>query len=43
MWELSTGELIGSFEAHYKKVNVIRITDDGSLILTAGEDSAEEE
>lgn len=31
-----SGNMLRSFEAHYKKINVIRITDDDNFVITGG-------
>jgi pre-rRNA-processing protein IPI3 len=39
LWKLSTGDLIQSFDAHFKSVNCALFTPDDQYLLTAGHDS----
>ncbi|EGG03124.1 uncharacterized protein MELLADRAFT_90461 [Melampsora larici-populina 98AG31] len=39
IWELSTGILLASFDAHYKSITCLRFTDDDAALVTASEDS----
>lgn len=39
VWETSRGRLLASFPAHYKAVTSMACSDDGSLLVTGGEDS----
>lgn len=40
VWEVATGELVKIFDGHYGKINVLRFTDDGMLLLSGGEDAS---
>ncbi|KAJ3158142.1 Pre-rRNA-processing protein ipi3 [Geranomyces michiganensis] len=39
VWEMATGRLLRTFDAHYKAVRVVRFTDDDAAFITGGEDS----
>ncbi|KAI9615986.1 hypothetical protein H4Q26_011238 [Puccinia striiformis f. sp. tritici PST-130] len=39
LWELSTGTLLASFDAHYKAVTCLAFSDDEAALVTASEDS----
>ncbi|KAI0046012.1 WD40 repeat-like protein [Auriscalpium vulgare] len=39
-WEIASGILYNSWEAHYRQVSVLRFTPDGSALLSGSEDSA---
>ncbi|KAH9821233.1 WD40-repeat-containing domain protein [Melampsora americana] len=39
IWELSTGTLLASFDAHYKSITCLQFTDDDAALVTASEDS----
>ncbi|KZP01727.1 WD40 repeat-like protein [Calocera viscosa TUFC12733] len=39
IWEVASGILFASFEAHYRAVTVARFSDDGLALATASEDS----
>ncbi|KAJ3155961.1 Pre-rRNA-processing protein ipi3 [Geranomyces variabilis] len=39
VWEMATGKLLRTFDAHYKAVRVVRFTDDDAAFVTGGEDS----
>lgn len=39
VWEVATGALLCSIEAHYRKVTAIRWTSDGAAIVTGGADA----
>jgi pre-rRNA-processing protein IPI3 len=38
--QVASGILYNSWEAHYRKINVIKFTQDGAAIITGSEDSA---
>jgi pre-rRNA-processing protein IPI3 len=38
IWSLASGELIAYWDAHYKPVSALRFTNDGSFLLSGGED-----
>ncbi|CAJ0626208.1 2376_t:CDS:10, partial [Entrophospora sp. SA101] len=40
IWELSTGTLCKVFDAHYKKINVMRFTNDDIALITGSDDSS---
>jgi len=37
-WEIASGELLRTFDAHYKAVTTLCFTDDGSVLVSGGED-----
>lgn len=39
MWDIGTGQQIVSWSAHYSKVNKLVFTEDGSMLISAGEDA----
>lgn len=39
IWELSTGTLLASFDAHYKSITCLQFTDDDAALVSASEDS----
>ncbi|PWN48790.1 WD40 repeat-like protein [Violaceomyces palustris] len=39
LWELSTGILLSSFDAHYRPITVIRWSSDASCLVTASQDA----
>ncbi|KNZ54165.1 hypothetical protein VP01_3022g2 [Puccinia sorghi] len=39
LWELSTGTLLASFDAHYKSITCLAFSDDEAALVTASEDS----
>ncbi|PKI82556.1 Pre-rRNA-processing protein ipi3 [Malassezia vespertilionis] len=39
VWELATGALICSFEAHYRALRLLRFTSDGAALATGGDDA----
>ncbi|KAG8878044.1 Pre-rRNA-processing protein ipi3 [Tulasnella sp. 331] len=39
LWEMSSGILFSTFEAHYRRVNVLRFTTDGIALISGSEDS----
>ncbi|KAI9336573.1 WD40-repeat-containing domain protein [Obelidium mucronatum] len=39
MWELSTGNMIAMYDAHFKPIKVVAFSADDSAFLTAGEDA----
>ncbi|EJU03527.1 WD40 repeat-like protein [Dacryopinax primogenitus] len=39
LWEVSSGILFAAFDAHYRAVNVVRFSDDGTALATGSEDS----
>jgi len=40
LWEIPSGVLFNSWEAHYRKVTALRFTDDGAALVSGSEDSA---
>ncbi|XP_003745197.1 WD repeat-containing protein 18 [Galendromus occidentalis] len=40
LWEVSTGALIGSIQAHFQPVTVVKFTDDGTSVISASHDSS---
>ncbi|ORX94622.1 WD40 repeat-like protein [Basidiobolus meristosporus CBS 931.73] len=40
VWEVSTGNLLSTFDAHYKKITVLRFSQDDTVLFTGSEDSA---
>eukprot|EP00833_Pecoramyces_ruminatium_P016548 jgi/Orpsp1_1/1190580/evm.model.d7180000079893.1 len=39
VWEVTTGKLIKIVDAHYKAINVMKITSDDTALITGSEDS----
>ncbi|RUS26831.1 WD40-repeat-containing domain protein [Jimgerdemannia flammicorona] len=39
VWEISTGNLLRSFDAHYKRVSVLRFASDDSALVSGSEDA----
>ncbi|KZT43257.1 WD40 repeat-like protein [Sistotremastrum suecicum HHB10207 ss-3] len=39
LWEISSGILFNAWEAHYRKINVARFSQDGVVLVTGSEDS----
>ncbi|KAG9312910.1 WD40-repeat-containing domain protein [Chiua virens] len=39
LWEVASGILYNSWDAHYRQVNVIKFTYDGTILISASEDS----
>ncbi|KDQ18934.1 hypothetical protein BOTBODRAFT_63086 [Botryobasidium botryosum FD-172 SS1] len=39
LWEIASGILFNSVEAHYRRINVLRFTRDGVSLISASEDS----
>ncbi|KAG9287340.1 hypothetical protein G9A89_023711 [Geosiphon pyriformis] len=39
IWELSTGNLCKVFDAHYRKVNILRFTSDDAALISGSEDA----
>ncbi|KAG8987017.1 Pre-rRNA-processing protein ipi3 [Tulasnella sp. JGI-2019a] len=39
LWEIASGILFNSFEAHYRQTNVLRFTTDGAALISGSEDS----
>jgi pre-rRNA-processing protein IPI3 len=39
VWETASGRLLRSWVAHYRAVTALRFTDDGSILVSAGEDA----
>ncbi|KNC55595.1 WD repeat domain 18 [Thecamonas trahens ATCC 50062] len=39
-WDTATGTLLASVEAHYKAVTALVLADDGSVLISAGDDGA---
>ncbi|CAG8574537.1 11662_t:CDS:10 [Paraglomus brasilianum] len=39
LWELFSGRLCAVFDAHYKKVNVLRFTSDDTVLISGSEDA----
>ncbi|KAH9975991.1 WD40 repeat-like protein [Lactifluus volemus] len=39
LWEIASGTMYNSWEAHYRKVTVLRFTPDGEALLSGSEDS----
>ncbi|KAF8587848.1 WD40 repeat-like protein [Ramaria rubella] len=40
LWEIASGILFNSFEAHYRRVTVLRFTQDGAALVSASDDSS---
>ncbi|KAK7445391.1 Pre-rRNA-processing protein ipi3 [Stygiomarasmius scandens] len=40
LWEVSSGILFNSWDAHYRQVNVLRFTQDGSALISGSDDSS---
>ncbi|KAJ2961028.1 hypothetical protein NQZ79_g3661 [Umbelopsis isabellina] len=40
IWEISTGVLYRSFDAHYKKITALRFTDDDTALISASDDAS---
>ncbi|KAK9760933.1 Pre-rRNA-processing protein ipi3 [Basidiobolus ranarum] len=40
LWEVSTGNLLNTFDAHYKKITVLKFSQDDTVLFTGSEDSA---
>ncbi|KAG6867992.1 hypothetical protein C0993_008599 [Termitomyces sp. T159_Od127] len=38
-WEVASGILYNSWDAHYRQVTVLRFTSDGSALISGSEDS----
>ncbi|KAJ3989654.1 WD40-repeat-containing domain protein [Lentinula detonsa] len=39
LWEISSGILFNSWDAHYRQINVLRFTPDGAALLSGSDDS----
>lgn len=39
LWQIATGDLLASFDAHYRSVTVLKWTSDGAGLVTGSEDS----
>eukprot|EP01114_Cavostelium_apophysatum_P022442 TRINITY_DN8123_c0_g1_i1.p1 TRINITY_DN8123_c0_g1~~TRINITY_DN8123_c0_g1_i1.p1 ORF type:complete len:306 (-),score=58.05 TRINITY_DN8123_c0_g1_i1:12-929(-) len=39
VWNIASGSLLKSWEGHYKKVSSIAVTEDGSFVISGGEDA----
>lgn len=39
LWQVSTGDLLSSFDAHYRSVTVLRWSSDGAALVTGSEDA----
>ncbi|GAC73539.1 WD40 repeat protein [Moesziomyces antarcticus T-34] len=39
LWQIATGDLLASFDAHYRSVTVLKWTQDGAALVTGSEDS----
>ncbi|KAJ4478255.1 WD40-repeat-containing domain protein [Lentinula aciculospora] len=39
LWEVSSGILLNSWDAHYRQINVLRFTSDGAALLSGSDDS----
>ncbi|KAJ3837890.1 WD40 repeat-like protein [Lentinula raphanica] len=39
LWEISSGILFNSWDAHYRQINVLRFTSDGAALLSGSDDS----
>ncbi|TFK39957.1 WD40-repeat-containing domain protein [Crucibulum laeve] len=39
LWEISSGILYNSWDAHYRQVNVLRFTNDGAALISGSDDS----
>ncbi|KAF8826868.1 hypothetical protein HHX47_DHR5000519 [Lentinula edodes] len=39
LWEVSSGILFNSWDAHYRQINVLRFTPDGAALLSGSDDS----
>lgn len=39
LWQIATGDLLASFDAHYRSITVIKWTPDGASLVTGSEDS----
>ncbi|CCF54037.1 hypothetical protein NDA11_006354 [Ustilago hordei] len=39
LWQIATGDLLASFDAHYRSITVIKWTQDGAGLVTGSEDS----
>ncbi|KAF9245301.1 WD40-repeat-containing domain protein [Melanogaster broomeanus] len=39
LWEVASGILYNSWDAHYRQVNVLKFTHDGTVLISASEDS----
>ncbi|CAO3694533.1 unnamed protein product [Umbelopsis ramanniana] len=40
LWEIATGVLYRSFDAHYKKISALRFTDDDTALVSASDDAS---
>ncbi|KAJ3571922.1 hypothetical protein NP233_g3442 [Leucocoprinus birnbaumii] len=40
LWEISSGILFNSWDAHYRRINVLKFTNDGTCLVSGSEDSA---
>ncbi|EKM81805.1 hypothetical protein AGABI1DRAFT_118875 [Agaricus bisporus var. burnettii JB137-S8] len=40
LWEIASGILFNSWDAHYRRVNVLRFTNDGTVLISGSEDSS---
>ena len=39
LWNVTTGEQLRAWDAHFKKVTALRFTDDDSFLVSGGEDA----
>lgn len=39
LWQVATGDLVASFDAHYRPVSVLKWTSDGAALVSGGEDA----
>ncbi|KAI0331448.1 WD40 repeat-like protein [Cubamyces sp. BRFM 1775] len=39
LWEIASGVMFNSWDAHYRQINVLRFTQDGAALLAGSEDS----
>lgn len=39
LWQIATGDLVASFDAHYRSVTVLKWTSDGAALVTGSEDA----
>ncbi|QRV88981.1 pre-rRNA-processing protein IPI3 [Ceratobasidium sp. AG-Ba] len=40
LWEVASGIMLNSWEAHFRRVHVLKFTNDGAALVSASEDSA---
>lgn len=39
VWDLETGDLLRDFDAHYKKISCLRVSEDGQFLIAGSLDA----